>query len=143
MRRKKTGEPLSFAAKLLNVFIILLTLIFIFTASGMISELRHAYSRDRFGGIQYPMEDKEYGALVSYYYYQNYNVAPFLSEYGEYYEVAAYADAAFLHRYFEAAGDLGAAERYRVRMDQARSRCGDYSVVTEDIDTILSAIPKN
>lgn len=141
MRKKTMFYASSRLVRFLNVIITILTVLFIFSASRMISELRNAYSRDSYSSISYYLEDREYGSMIQYYFNRHYDVDPFSSQNSEYYGIADYANSAFQHRYFCSVEDAEAAERFAARMDAARGQAGSLSVITEDIDALISAIP--
>ena len=51
-----------------------------------------------------------------------------------------YADAAFRHQFFEAAGNENMANHFEERMLKARNACGPLQVSADDIDGLLDAI---
>ena len=141
MRNKPKLYPSSRLVRFLNVIITILTVLFLFSAIRMISELKSAYSRDSYSSISYYLEDREYGSMIQYYFNRHYDVDPFSSQNSEYYSIADYANSAFQHRYFSSIEDAEAADHFAARMDAARGQAGSLSVITEDIDALISAIP--
>ena len=142
MRKRAEKNRSSIPVKILNMLIVLVLLVFIFMVSHMITEPRRAYSKDYSTGIQYYLEDGNYGGMVQNYFFKYYDVAPFPSQYEEYYQIGAYANAAFQQRFFQSVGDTLAQERYQIQMDQARGLMGDLVVAADDIDAILSDYPQ-
>lgn len=141
MRRNRTDRAPSKTAKFLTVLAVLLTIVMLIVLGRMVSELHRVFSRDPYTSIDYSLQQGEYGDMVSDYYRRSFDVAPFSSVHEEEYHIAHYADAAFLHQFFQAVGDTEMAARYAGQMEQARQASGSLAAVTGDIDRLLADIP--
>ena len=134
---KKRRPPV---IRLMNLFTVIAALLLVISLIHLVSELRSAFVRDRFGTIEYSLEDGNYGQMVSQYYRMYYDAAPFSSPYEPAYQTAAYADAAFHHQFFTAVGNHEAAARWAQRMEDARLGMGELAVVAPDVDEVLDAV---
>lgn len=141
MRKLSARSKSPLPVRILTVLLFVMIVVFIGCMSYMISELRHAYSRDYYSGINYYLDDGNYGGMIQYYYNQHYDVDPFPGAHSEYYQIAAYSNAAFLHQYYQASENTQATAFWSDRMESAREQCGELSVVTDDIDQLLEQIP--
>ena len=140
MRRNRTDPAPSRAVRLLTVLTVFLTIIMLIVLGVMTSQLRRAFSRDPYTGIDYNLRQGNYDDMVSEYYRRGFAVEPFSGHHEEEYRVAQYADAAFQHQYFQAVGDEEMTGRYEEQMKQAREASGSLAPVTEDIDRLLENI---
>ena len=141
MRKTKPEHKPSGAVRLLNVLTVLMVLIMLISLGRMVSEIHRVFARTPYTSIDYSLREGNYAEMVRDYYYRNFDVAPFSSEYEEEYYVAQYADAAFRHQFFRAVGDTEAAGYYGERMDNARRASGSLEAATTDVDRILDSIP--
>ena len=141
MRKVSSLSRSPLLVRILTVLLFVMFVVFIGCMSNMISELRHAYSRDYYSSIDYYLNDSNYGGMIQYYYNRHYDVDPFPSANSEYYQIAAYSNAAFLHQYYQVSENTQAAAFWSDRMESAREQCGDLSVVTNDIDQLLEQVP--
>ena len=126
--------------KLLNIVTVIVAIAALIIMIRMINELHGAFNRDPYSSMEYSLQSGDYADMVRNYYYRNYDVAPFATAYSEEYHVAEYADAAFRHQFFEAAGNENMANRFEERMLKARNACGPLQVSADDIDGLLDAI---
>ena len=140
MQKKDKYTKPSPMIRLLNIFILILLFAALLAFGRMIHELYRASSRDPYGNIEYSLQDGEYADMIHDYFYRNYDVAPFRTVYEESYHVAEYANAAFLHQFFQAVHDPEMADRLKTSMQEARVSCGSLSVATGDIDQLLNSI---
>ena len=138
---KKERKPLS--ARVLNAFIGILLLIAVSAFTWMLGQIRDYSSRERYSSIAYHAQQGDYASMIWDCCDTAYNVEPFRTENESAYQVALYADAAFQHLYFDAAGEEDMAALHAGRMAQARSRSGEMQPLTDEIDAILSRIPLN
>ena len=135
----KTPQPkASFIVKVLNVLMVISLIVTIVLFSRMISEIRSASARDRYGSIAYSLRDGSYGEMVREYYHRYFDVAPFHSDYEEEYHLAAYSDAAFRFRFYAGTGNQTASERAARKMDEERVLAGSLSSLTGEVDEILN-----
>ena len=141
MNKKTPRTKPSFVVNLLNALIVIALLVAVILLSRMISEIRSSYARDPYGSIAYSLREGDYGDMVREYYRRAYDIAPFKTDYEEEYHLAAYADAAFRHRFFTGAGDEAGAEKTALKMETERSLTGSLSSLTGEIDDILEEIP--
>lgn len=136
-------EKTPVAARVLNVVIAVLLVAAAIVCARMISQLKKAYDRDSYASIDYYSQQGDYAGMIYEYRRRNYDAAPFESKYEEEYEAAAYADAAFQKRYFEAAGNAARTLDLERRMEDARTKVGDLTPMLADIDRIVSELPKH
>ena len=136
---KKTPLPKpSLTVKVLNVLMAIALIVTVILFFRMISEIRSASARDRYGSISYSLRDGSYGDMVREYYHRYFDVAPFHSDYEEEYHLAAYADAAFRFRFYAGTCNQPAAERTARKMDEEQSLAGSLSSLTGEVDEILN-----
>ena len=140
MHKAGTRVRKPFSVRLLNVLIVLMLIVAAAAMTLMLSKLREANDRDRYGLISYAAQDGEYADMVRNCFNTSYDVEPFPSEHEEAYQVGLYADAAFQHLYFRAVGNEQMEARCEEKMANARSRAGEMGALADEIDTILSRI---
>ncbi|MBO4915420.1 MAG: hypothetical protein J5449_09465 [Oscillospiraceae bacterium] len=141
MREKRAAAKKAPRIMLLNILIVLMAFVTVVSVVRLVSEVRSSFVRDRYNSMEYSLHDGDYGDMVYHYYYWHYDVDPFSTPSEEEYHVAAYADAAFRHQLFEAAGDGEMADRCLRQMAQAREGTGSLSVSADEVDRILEGIP--
>ena len=141
VRRAGSGKKAFPLVRFLNILIVAAAVAAGFCLMLLVREIRDAFDRETYSSLEYWLQQGEYADMVSEYYRRYYDIAPFESEYGEWYHLAEYADAAFRARLFEAAGDGEQAARCAGRAESARGGCGSLSVAIEDIDMVLERIP--
>lgn len=143
MSKAEGKEKASPIVIFLNVLLVLALLAALISLGRMISELRRAYNRDPYSGMEYYLQEEDYAGMVREYYHRNYDVAPFPTLHEEEYHVAAYADAAFQDLYFRTVGDEEMSARLEAKMKSARDGCGMLSVSADDVDELLKGISLN
>ena len=141
MRNVRTGKRPFGTVRFLNILIVVTALAAGVCLIRMVGELRSAFDRDRYSGLEYSLQEGEYADMIRQYYARFYDVAPFASAHEEAYHVAGYADAAFRCRFYEVIGKREQAEALSHRMAQDRDGCGSLSVAADDIDRLLAGIP--
>ena len=138
--RKRSDQKASKTVKLLTVFTVLLALIMLIFLGRMVTELHRVFSRDPYSIMGYDLQEGDYSAMVTEYYRRGFDVDPFPSDYEEEYYIAQYADAAFMHRFYQATGNQEAAAAAAEQMDRSREASGSLSAVTGDIDRLVRSI---
>ena len=141
MRSKREKAVKTVSTGLLNVLTVLMAFVLLVSVVRLVSEMRSAFVRDRYNSMEYPLREGDYGEMVENYYRWHYDVDPFSTPNEEEYNVAAYADAAFRHQLFEAAGDEDMAARCERKMEEARAKTGSLSVSADEVDRLLESIP--
>lgn len=141
MRNKAAARKPSVAVRLLNILTLIMALAAVIAVFRLTTEFRRGLQRDPYGGIEYSLTNGEYADMVREYYHRHYDVRPFQSPYEEAYQVAAYADAAFRSRFYQAVGDGEMAGRLQKRMEEARAGSGSLAVSTGDVDRLLEDVP--
>ena len=140
-KRKAVREKIPFSVRLLNILIAVMLIVSISAVSYMISELHSYADRERYSSISWDASQGNYPEMIDTCHRSGYDIKPFATSNETAYQTALYADAAFRHLCFEAAGEEDLAALFAEKMAAAKARTGDLAPLTEDIDTILSQIP--
>ena len=139
-KKKKTGEKMPFSVRLLNILIAAMLIVSISAVCYMVSELHSQADRERYSSISWDASQGNYPEMIDTCHRSGYDIKPFPTSNESAYQTALYADAAFQHLCFEAAGDEDLSSLFAEKMAAAKAGTGDLTPLTEDIDSILAAI---
>lgn len=133
------ATPSSKGEKILNVLIVPALLMLVIMFFVMINAFRESYNTEFSPRNQlYILEERNYGDFVSNYYFAHGDIIEGKDEKEKALRnTAEYAEAAFLYKAAQAAGDTKLQEQQEVRMKQAYDGMGIYAGEAEEIAQIL------
>ncbi len=130
-----SGKKTSMSVLLLNIVIIVSALVLVISIVNLVDEVQYYrtgyYSET---SSRYRIEDDEFGRLAADY-IDNDRAVEEITDEPEY--VARYMLDAYFYKANADAGDTVLADRYRTKMDEARSHLGTYQAAADRIDAML------
>ena len=140
-KRKAVREKIPFSVRLLNILIAAMLIVSVSAVCYMVSELHFQADRERYSSISWDASQGNYPEMIDTCHRNGYDIKPFPTSNETSYQTALYADAAFMHLCYEAAGEEDLSAFFAERMAAAKAKTGELAPLTDDIDSTLAQIP--
>jgi len=138
MRNKDRVKRQNVVILIMNIVIVVLCILLLFTGALMVEELKSAFTTYyNEGSMVYNIETGAFDYLVEQGHVVEAEEVKVSREAQEFFGVAKYFEAAFFYKAYEEVGDTERAARQKEKMEQAYEEMGSWNIVQKDIHETL------